>query len=186
MSGKISPTRCGKRSFFIHFHPPSTNGFDETAPSATAITEEGQEYFAKTCRIIPEEKTVPDGHTYEVWQEKGISKTEHEVLELFLREKFKGDWEDSEKYAGCSEKGQWLCIYMRVYRFVFVRKDFYNKFISEWKKQIEEKQYLHVREVARNLLNPCGRLPQLMHSETPAILEDEERLRKAQSGQRYY
>lgn len=103
-----------------------------------------------------------------------------------MGEKFNGDWEDWEKCARCSEKGQWLCRYMSIFRFVFIRKDFYNKFISEWNKQIEEKHYLHVCEVARGLLNPQGKLLRLMHSETPAILEDEERLRKAQSGQQYY
>lgn len=105
---------------FIHFRPWSTNGFDETTPSVTSITENGQEYFAKAYRIIPEEKTAPDGHTYKVWQAKGISKTEHEILELFLGEEFNGDWESSEKYAECREKGQWLCKYMSIFRFVFI------------------------------------------------------------------
>lgn len=167
---------------FINFHPWSTSGFDETTPSVTAITEDGQEYFAKAYRIIPERRSDPNGGTHEVWQYKGISKTEHEILELFLGEKFKNDWEDSEEYSECCEKGQWLYIYTWLYRFVFIRKDFYRKFFSEWNKSIEERQYLHVREVARNLLDPQGKLPRLMHSETPAILEDEERLRKAEGG----
>lgn len=168
---------------FIHFFPPSTDGFIETMPQITAITEDGQEYFAKTVRIFPDKRTGLNGNTYEVWVKKSISKTIYEVLELFLGERDFGDWEKSEKYPGCREKGKWLYTYTRVFRCVFTRKDFHERFFSEWANR--PNKLVHIREVARDLLNPNGKLPRLMHSETPTILEDEERFRRAQSGQHY-
>ena len=74
---------------FIHFFPPSTDGFIETMPQITSITEDGQEYFAKTVRIFPDKRTGLNGNTYEVWVKKSISKTIYEVLELFLGERLR-------------------------------------------------------------------------------------------------
>ena len=166
---------------FINFIPPSLVGFIERTPQITAITEDGQEYFAKTERIFLEKRTDMHGQTHEVWMWKSISKTIYEVRELFLGEEFNGYWEKSEKYPGCREKGKWLHTYTWFRHGVFIRKDFYERFFREWDRH----PWLTPCEVARGLLNPQGKLPILMHSETPAILEDEERLQKAQSGQTY-
>ena len=47
----------------IHYFLPSTDGFIEVTPQITAITEDGQEYFAKTERIFLEKRTDTNGQT---------------------------------------------------------------------------------------------------------------------------
>ena len=55
----------------------------------------------------------------------------------------------------------------------------------EWEDITDEIRELFLGEILRRL-GEVGEIPRVpLHSETPTILEDEERLRKAQSGQPY-
>lgn len=121
-----------------------------------AITENGQEYFIG----------LPDCRRAD----------EFEIIDRFLGER---PVTSSEELERTHEIGKW-----RIIKFIlsnyFIRKDYYDRIFPEWKKYLDEKGLISVTEMARDLLDPQGKLPKMVLAETQARLDEEERWRKEQ------
>lgn len=139
---------------YVKYTPNPTSGFADYAGSLTAITENGQEY--------------------KIGFEEASRNREVEILKLFLGEL-------PQTHLDCAnpshEMRKWR--YRRTYFFgnIFIRKDLFDRVISEWEKQLEH-NIVTVTEVAKNLLDPQGKLPRMVLSETQAIWDEEERERR--------
>lgn len=106
---------------------------------ATAVTEAGQEYIVEFDEFDGREK-------------------EREVLERFLGESAEIGGQDTE-LKHFRETGKWLYRWLP-FAYVYVRKDFFSKFISEFEKQ-SVKRYLTAQDTVRRLLDPQGKLLRL-------------------------
>lgn len=106
---------------------------------ATAVTEAGQEYIVEFDEFDGREK-------------------EQEVLERFLGESAEIDEQDMD-LQHFQEIGRWLYRWLP-FAYIYVRKDFFSKFISEFEKQ-NVKRYLTALDTVRRLLDPQGRPPRL-------------------------
>lgn len=114
----------------------------------TAITEDGREYFA----------------------EAGDCDKEDNMRELFLG----GNTELADLDAITKDTrdframGKWL--YKRTSALqIFIRKDFFERFISLYEGQNEDRY--SALNTARKLLNPQGKIPRMIHSQTLASWE---------------
>lgn len=106
----------------------------------TAITEGGQEYLFEF-----------DAHD--------TLENQQEILELFLGES--ADVEELNTGSGdLRETEKWLTKWLPFVH-IFVRKDFSDRFFSEFDKQ-SIKRYLTALDTARKLLNPQSRLPRMV------------------------
>lgn len=115
----------------------------------TAITEEGQEYLFEFSGFAPR-------------------KVEQAVLERFLGERVEIDAQNAD-LKEFRENGKWLYKWLP-FAFVYVRKDFFDRFISEFEKQ-EERRYLSALNTARMLLNPQGKVPPMIYPKPKTIYE---------------
>lgn len=77
------------------------------------------------------------------------------MLERFLGERAEIDAHnaDSKEFR---KNGKWLYKWLP-FAWIYVRKDFFDHFISEFEKQ-DERCYLSALNTARTLLNPQGKL----------------------------
>ena len=117
----------------------------------TAITEDGQEYLFEFAGIAP-------------WE------VERAVLERFLGERAELDVDaDSKVFLG---NGKWLYKWLP-FAWVYVRKDFFDRFISEFEKQ-EERRYLSALNTARTLLDPQGERPPIIYPKPRVIYENDD------------
>lgn len=90
------------------------------------------------------------------------------MLERFLGERAEIDAQnaDSKEFR---ENGKWLYKWLP-FACVYVRKDFFDRFISEFEKQ-EERRYLSALNTARTLLNPQGKLQPMIYPKPKVIYE---------------
>lgn len=143
-----------KKVVLVQYYPNPTSGFADCAGSITAITEDGQEYkagFERTSR-----------------------NKEVEILKLFWGELPKTSF-DGAKFTIETEKWRWTEFWDKN---IFIRKDFFDKIYSEWKKQREDDDWISPTEAAKKLLDPQDKLPRMVLSETRAIWDDEEKKRR--------
>ena len=105
---------------------------------ATAVTETGQEYIFEFDGFDGQEK-------------------EREVLGRFLGESAEIGGQDTKHFR---ETGKWLYRWLP-FAYIYVRKDFFSRFISEFEKQ-SVKRYLTALDTVRRLLDPQGKLPRLV------------------------
>ena len=101
----------------------------------TAITEDGQEYLFEFAGIAP-------------WE------VEMAVLERFLGERAELGVQNAD-LKEFRETEKWLYKWLP-FAWVYVRKDFFDRFISEFEKQAE-RRYLSALDTARTLLNTQGK-----------------------------
>lgn len=117
-----------------------------------AVTENGQEYLI------------------------GLYCTREKETEI--RNRFLGYYSDTN-YAELKrthEIGKWYCTEF-LFRTIFIRKDCYDMIYPEWEKQ-RKRGRISPTEVARDLLDPKGKQPRVVLSETQAIWDEEERKRR--------
>ena len=114
------------------------------------VTKEGREYLAE----------FDD-------EDKG-----DDIRELFLGENAELDDRYAEDTRDFRAMGKWL--YKRIYfresvLQIFVRKDFFDRFISEYEKRNVDP--FAALNTVRKLLNRQGKVPRMIHSQTLAAYE---------------
>lgn len=105
----------------------------------TAITEEGQEYLLEFGKLDTREK-------------------QQEILECFLGEST--DIDENTDLRDFRETERWLYKWLP-FAYIYVRKDFFDKFSSEFEKQ-SVKRYLTALDTVRKMLNPQGEFPRMV------------------------